>query len=226
MNTKKTKRVAVVAVAAALLSVGCAKDKKPEIGGAAQYSNQGPSSLIPAVTPSSDSTATTSHRPTTTRETPISPEEEAEAAAPVAEELTVSDFSTGTDMAVDRSDVRAVALRWGCAYRASPAGEGTDAWQARLGALMTERGRTKLAPFSSPADETSTVVQELGAVEIEPATAESGAVFRVNCFTWILDAQGEHLADGPIAPVFVAMKSENGQWAVDDFSFGGIEFSQ
>ena len=121
---------------------------------------------------------------------------------------------------IDRSDPESVASAWGCALRAKPAGEDSDAWLFRLAGPLTDGARAKLASLSSPADDNTQLSRLIGAsVDDE----DSPQTWTVRCAAEIRDPQGDVIAVDSTTPVTVVLARSPEGWAVDDFAWGGIE---
>lgn len=218
-----------VLAAVLALTAGCSSGDDKKAVGPAQYVDSTTTAppTAPATAPDGSSSAPST--PTTSSSSPSFVEDHAGAEADnhdhiEAEVNDLEGFVATPPAAAEPSDPKQVALAWGCGYRAKPAGEGTDAWVARLAPMMTERAAAKMSAMSSPAEPGSEVVRPLGAVEIEPATDARGPMWRVNCDVKILDAAGNLVADGAVAPVMVVLADTGSGWLVDDFSYGGIRF--
>lgn len=219
MTSVRTLLCAVFA-ASLLLVAGCSNNDKEPAVGPAQYQGA-------PTGPSSATTAPPTGPSTTGDSVPVEPEgndEIVEAEGANSDHLEGSEipFTAGTDLDVDRTDPAAVAQRWGCAYRAKPAGEDSDAWSLRLSPLMTSDARTKLYQLSSPADTVTVTVAEYGSAEIAPATAETGPTWRADCGTETRTADGKLVAQDAGDPVIVVLEHTDAGWAVADFAYGGI----
>lgn len=221
---------AVLAASVALTAAGCSSDDDGDVVGPAQYVDStttvpasdpdGPDDPVLTTTPGDAGTATS---------TPSFVEDHAESEAHNHDHLEadandLEHFVDAPEPPTERGDPKQVALAWGCGYRAKPAGEGTDAWVTRLAPMMTDRATAKLSAMSSPAEPVSEIVRPLGAVEIEPATDTQGPKWRVNCDVKVVDAAGNLIANGTVAPVLVILSDTGSGWLIDDFSYGGIRF--
>lgn len=122
---------------------------------------------------------------------------------------------------VDRSDPVAVSLAWGCAYRASPANEGSAAWVARMSPTATATARTKLDAVSENATPSTSTAAPVGSA---PEATGMKDTYRVACEVITTDPDGKRVAYDSATPTMVHLVETGAGWAVDDFSIGGIDW--
>jgi len=216
--------MSIVGIVVALtLVVGCAKKKETPTIGAGVFPSSTAAKTTTTRVPPTDSVLTTapaSSSPGTDSASSSIPDDElpnVEATAPIQPDPHYND---GTKVTSASTDPSVIALTWGCALRAKPANEGTDAWFARLSPPLSAAAKAKLNMISSPPDAARIVTAEIGSNKLS-GDGTTGA-WRADCESKTFSPTGDLIDYNTVEPVIVVLTKSGSSWVITDFAYDWV----